>query len=102
MPSRGGLLGLPFNGAVLVGTDGKRFVDEEAHGYSSMAGILREQPGERAAMVWDATAMAATRESEMMRDCLAAGAIRDLPDLPAIATALGLSETDARRTTWPG
>ena len=31
-------------------------------------------------MVWDATAMAATVESEMMRDCLAAGAITDLAD----------------------
>ena len=39
--------------------DGHRFVDEEAHGYSSMAGILGAQPSERAAMVWDATAMAA-------------------------------------------
>ena len=29
-------------------------MDEEAHGYSSMAGILQQQPGERAAMVWDA------------------------------------------------
>ncbi|MDN4161775.1 FAD-dependent oxidoreductase [Nocardioides abyssi] len=80
---------LPFNGAVLVGTDGRRFVDEEAHGYSSMAGVLRRQPGERAAMVWDAETMAATRHSEMMRDCLAAGAVQDLPDLPALARALG-------------
>lgn len=83
---------LPFNGAVLVNLDGDRFVDEEAHGYSSMAGILQRQRGERAAMVWDATAMVATRESEMMRASLAAGAIRDLPDLAALAGALGLSE----------
>lgn len=92
---------LPFNGAVLVNTDGERFTDEEAHGYSSMAGILRDQPGERAAMVWDATAMAATRESEMMRDCLAAGAIRDLPDLDAVATTLGLSPDTAARVLAP-
>ncbi|WP_240641545.1 FAD-binding protein [Nocardioides ferulae] len=82
---------LQFNGAVLLDADGRRFVDEEAHGYSSMAGVLRAQPGERAAMVWDAEAMAATRHSEMMRDCLAAGAIRDLPDLPALAAALGVA-----------
>ena len=92
---------LPFNGAVLVTTDGERFVDEAAHGYSSMAGILRAQPGERAAMVWDAAAMAVTRESEMMRDCLAAGAIRDLPDLAAVAGALGLSDSDAARVLAP-
>lgn len=92
---------LQFNGAVLVNADGERFVDEEAHGYSSMAGILRDQPGERAAMVWDATAMAATRDSEMMRDCLAAGAIRDLPDLASVAAALRLSTDDAARVLGP-
>jgi fumarate reductase flavoprotein subunit len=82
---------LQFHGAVLVNLNGERFVDEEAKGYSSMAGILQSQPGERAAMVFDATAMAATHESEMMRECLAAGAIRDLPDLTSLADALGLS-----------
>jgi fumarate reductase flavoprotein subunit len=82
---------LQFNGAVLVNTAGERFVDEESKGYSGMAAVLRDQAGERAAMVWDATAMAVTRESEMMRDCLAAGAIRDLPDLESVAVALGLS-----------
>jgi fumarate reductase flavoprotein subunit len=92
---------LQFNGAVLVNTDGERFVDEAAHGYSSMAGILRAQPSERAAMVWDAAAMAITGESEMMRDCLAAGAVRDLPDLAAVAGALGLSEQDAARVLAP-
>lgn len=92
---------LPFNGAVLVNADGARFVDEEAHGYSSLAGILRDQPGERAAMVWDTTAMAATRESEMMRDCLAAGAIRDLPDLDAVAAALRLPADVAARALAP-
>jgi fumarate reductase flavoprotein subunit len=92
---------LQFNGAVLVNTDGERFVDETAHGYSSMAGILQGQPGERAAMVWDAEAMAVTRESEMMRDCLAAGAIRDLPNLAVVAGALGLSEAEAARVLAP-
>jgi fumarate reductase flavoprotein subunit len=81
---------LPFNGAVLVGTDGRRFVDEEAHGYSSMAGILQQQPGERAAMVWDATAMASTAQSEMMRQCRAAGAIADVPTVADLASRLSL------------
>jgi fumarate reductase flavoprotein subunit len=92
---------LPFNGAVLVNTRGERFVDEQSAGYSSMAGKLQGQPGERAAMVWDATAMAATRESEMMRECLAAGAIRDLPDLAALAAALGLTESAAASVIAP-
>jgi fumarate reductase flavoprotein subunit len=92
---------LQFNGAVLVNTEGKRFVDEEAHGYSSIAGVLGAQPSERAAMVWDATAMAAVRESEMMRDCLAAGAIKDLPDLTAVAPALGVPASEAARLLAP-
>lgn len=92
---------LPFNGAVLVNLAGERFVDEESKGYSGMAAVLREQPGERAAMVWDATALAATRESEMMRDCLAAGAIRTLPDLDAVAQALGLTPGAASEVLLP-
>lgn len=86
---------LPFNGAVLVNTRGERFVDEESKGYSSMAGVLQGQPGERAAMVWDSAAMAATRESEMMRECLAAGAVRDVPTLAELADALGLAPAAA-------
>ena len=92
---------LPFNGAVLLDTAGRRFVDEEAHGYSSMAGILQQQPGERAAMVWDATAMAATAESEMMRDCLEAGAIFHLPTLAHVADRLGLDLMGAERALAP-
>jgi len=84
--------GLPFNGAVLVNRRGDRFVDEQAHGYSSLAGILQQQPGERVAMVWDAAAMAATRESELMRDSLAAGAIIDVATLAELAVRLGMSE----------
>ena len=41
-------------------------------------------------MVWDETAMAATRESELMRESLAAGAIRHVPDLPTLARAMDL------------
>jgi fumarate reductase flavoprotein subunit len=92
---------LPFNGAVLVNTTGARFVDEEAKGYSSMAGVLQAQPAERAAMVWDATAMAATRESEMMRECLVAGAIRDLATLEDLADALGLDADAAAAVLQP-
>lgn len=45
--------------------------------------------------------MGATRESEMMHDCLAAGTIRDLPDLAAVAGALGLSAHDAAPVLAP-
>ncbi|MEU5879829.1 FAD-binding protein [Spirillospora sp. NPDC047279] len=92
---------LPFNGAVLVNLDGERFVDEESKGYSSMAGIIQGQPGERAAMIWDATAMAATRESEMMRECLAAGAIRDRPTVEDLAADLGRTAEETERLLAP-
>lgn len=92
---------LQFNGAVLVDVDGHRFVDEESKGYSGMAAVLRDLPRERAAMIWDATAMERTRESEMMRDCVAAGAIRALPDLPSVAAALGTSIERAENALAP-
>jgi fumarate reductase flavoprotein subunit len=95
---------LPFNGAVLVNTAGERFVDEESKGYSGMAGVLQQQPGERAAMIWDATAMAATRESEMMRETLAAGGVRDLATVAELSAALGLEveATTAALVALPG
>ncbi|MEU6753026.1 FAD-dependent oxidoreductase [Spirillospora sp. NPDC046719] len=92
---------LPFNGAVLVNTGGERFVDEESKGYSSMAGVLQRQPGERAAMIWDATAMAATRESEMMRESLAAGAVRDCATLDDLAACLGRTPAETERALAP-
>ena len=82
---------LPFNGAVVINREGSRFVDEESKGYSSMAGVLQGQPGERALMVWDEVAMAATRESEMMRECEAAGALRQAASVADIAEVLGVS-----------
>ncbi|MER6815417.1 FAD-dependent oxidoreductase [Spirillospora sp. NPDC000708] len=92
---------LPFNGAVLVNADGERFVDEESKGYSSMAGVLQRQPGERAAMIWDATAMAATRESEMMRESLAAGAVRDCATLDDLAACLGRTPAETEHALAP-
>jgi len=92
---------LPFNGAVLVNLKGERFVDEESKGYSSLAGVLREQPGERAAMVWDAAAMAATRESEMMRECLAAGAVHDRSGIADLAASLGRTVEETERALAP-
>ena len=82
---------LPFFGAVLLDRDGRRFVDEEAHGYSSLAAMLQGLPGERASIVWDDVAHAATRDSELMRETIRAGAFRTYDDLAALAAALGLS-----------
>jgi fumarate reductase flavoprotein subunit len=93
--------GLPFNGAVLVNERGERFVDEQEHGYSSLAGLLQGQPGEKAAMVWDATAMAATQDSEMMRESLAAGAVSVVASLPELAVKLGLSDARTAKGLTP-
>lgn len=81
---------LPWAGAVLVNTDGERFVDEQAHGYSGLAAQIQAQPGERALMLWDEQAMAETITSEMMRDSLAAGAIREAEDLADLARQTGI------------
>ena len=91
---------MQFTGAVLLDTSGSRFVDEEAHGYSSMAGILQQQPGERAAMVY-ATAMAATRESEMMRESSRRARSATLPTLAALADQLGITVATAEEARAP-
>src|SRR5215216_596955 len=45
--------------------------------------------------------MAAVRECEMMRDCLAAGAIKDLPDVAAVASTLSVAEAETARFLTP-
>ena len=59
---------LPWLGAVLVNRRGERFVDEQAHGYSGLAGVIQAQPDERAVMIWDAEAHVTAQHSEMMRE----------------------------------
>ena len=44
---------LPWLGAILVNRRGERFVDEQAYGYSGLAGVIQAQPDERAVMIWD-------------------------------------------------
>ncbi len=83
---------LPWLGAVLVNTAGRRFVDEQAHGYSGLAGVIQAQPGQRAAMVWDAQAQETARHSEMMRESAEAGAIRQASDVAALASALRVDQ----------
>ena len=81
---------LPWLGAVLVNTRGERFCDEQAYGYSGLAGVIQAQPGERAVMVWDAAADATAQHSEMMRESADAGALRTAADTVALAAALHL------------
>ncbi len=81
---------LPWLGAVLLTRDGDRFVDEQAYGYSGLAGVVQAQPDERAVLVWDEQAQSISARSEMMRDSEAAGAIGHAEDLAALAAALRL------------
>lgn len=81
---------LPWAGAVLVNAKGDRFVDEQAYGYSGLAGQIQAQPGERALMVWDEQAMSETIRSEMMRESLDAGAIHEAADVADLAAQTGL------------
>jgi fumarate reductase flavoprotein subunit len=81
---------LPWLGAVLVNRQGERFVDEQAHGYSGLAGVVQAQPGERAVMIWDDEAQATAQHSEMMRESEQAGALRRSPDLAGLASAVGV------------
>ena len=72
-------------------------MDEEAHGYSWLAGVLQQRPGERASMVWDDAAHEAARDSEMMRDTIRAGAFRTHDDVPSLADCPRPAEADRRR-----
>lgn len=76
---------LPLVGAVLVGTDGKRFIKESAQGYSKLGTVVMAQPARRALLVWDEEAMAATRESELMRESNEAGAWQRFDDIDDLA-----------------
>lgn len=81
---------LPFLGAMLVDSAGRRFCDEKAQGYSKLAGLIRELPDQRAVLVWDEPAMALAQHAELMRESLAANAFRRYPDLDSLAAGVGL------------
>ena len=89
---------LPFRGALLVGLDGRRFVDEHEHGYSSLATVLRTLPGRRAVLVWDDSLHAPSLQSELMRESERAGAFRQYVDAASLCAALGV-EPEAFATT---
>ncbi len=92
---------LPFRGALLVGLDGRRFVDEHEHGYSSLATVLRMLPGRRAVLVWDDVLHGPSLQSELMRESERAGAFRRYADAAALCAALGV-DADAFATTVAG
>ncbi|MGW1026450.1 FAD-dependent oxidoreductase [Streptomyces sp. NPDC002577] len=89
---------LPFLGALLVGTDGRRFADEKAQGYSKLGRIIAGQPGGRALLIWDERAHKAAMHSELMRESAAAGAFRRHETPAALATATGLPESALAET----
>jgi len=75
---------------MLVGLDGRRFVDEHEHGYSSLATVLRTLPGRRAVLVWDDVLHGPSLASELMRESERAGAFRRYDDAAALCTSLGV------------
>lgn len=79
---------LPWLGAVLVNREGARFVDEQAFGYSGLAGHVQAQPGERAVMIWDEEAHVTASHSEMMRESEQAGAMARADDVESLAVVL--------------
>ena len=83
---------LPWLGAVLVNTDGERFVDEQAYGYSGLAQHVQAQPRQRALMVWDDEAQSVAQHSEMMRDSEAAGALGRAATVAALAMIARIPE----------
>lgn len=81
---------LPFMGAVLVDARGRRFVDETAHGYSSLSNVILRQEGGRAFMVWTEAAMRIAMNSELMRDSKQAGAYRRYENVEEVASKTGI------------
>ena len=83
---------LPFWGAMLVGLDGRRFVDEHEHGYSSLATVLRTLPERRAVLVWDDGMHMPALASELMRESERAGAFRQYADTTSLCATLGVDQ----------
>ena len=81
---------LPFWGAMIVGLDGRRFLEEHDHGYSSLGAVLRARPDRRAVLVWDDAMHEASLRSELMRESERAGAFRRYDDAASLCAALGI------------
>ena len=81
---------LPLVGAVLVNSSGDRFVEERECGYSKLSTRILGQPGRRAALIWDETAMMIAKGSKPMRESAAARAYMQYEDLGGLAEGSGL------------
>ena len=81
---------LPQVGAVLVNSSGDRFVEERECGYSKLSTRILGQPGRRAVLIWDETAMMIAKESKPMRESTAARAYTQYEDLGGLAEGTGL------------
>ncbi len=81
---------LPFWGAMIVGLDGLRFLEEHDHGYSSLGAVLRALPDRRAVLVWDEQLHGPSLRSELMRESERAGAFRRYDDAASLCAALGI------------
>jgi fumarate reductase flavoprotein subunit len=81
---------IPFYGGVIVNQDGDRFVTETAVGYSKLSGFIAQQPGNRALVIWDEPVMEVVHVSKVMRECAAAGAYKQYPDLGSAAKSTGI------------
>lgn len=89
---------LPFLGALLVDVRGRRFVDEQAHGYSKLGRIIAEQPQGEAVLLWDQRAQRAARHSELMRESARARAFKQYDTLAELVSGLALPEADLAQT----
>ncbi len=78
-----------MHGAVLVGTDGRRFGDETT-GYSEYAATLAAQPGATGWIVLDQRIHDACQVFTDFRQTVESGALVHADDLPSLADAIGV------------
>jgi len=89
---------LPFRGALLVTLQGKRFVDEHAHGYSSLGVIVRQLPDRRAVIMWPPDLHTAILNSELMRESERAGAFQQFNTIEELCNSLNVNQAELAET----
>jgi fumarate reductase flavoprotein subunit len=89
---------LPFRGALIVTPDGQRFVDEHAHGYSSLGAIVRKLPDRRAVIMWSPELHTDVLNSELMRESERAGAFRRFDNVDDLCNALNVNAAALAQT----
>jgi fumarate reductase flavoprotein subunit len=89
---------LPFRGALLVTAEGERFVDEHAHGYSSLGVYVRALPERRAFILWPSDVHEEVLHSELMRESERAGAFGRFDSVSEVCSALGINEATLTQT----